>query len=116
MEDSLKKALEFANYRETLSAQRKILKDKIAINLIYGYNGGIFKINQTLISFVQTLINKNRTNNVVLLDENYNPILISDLNEFFDEILSRYFEYTLEYYEQYQKIKKSRSVESLVNL
>lgn len=116
MEENLKKALEFANYKHTLAIQRKSLKDKIESKLTYGHNGGIFKIDQMLISFVQMMINKGRSTGVVLLDLNSNPILIEDLELFLEELLSRYFEYTTEYYEQYQKIKKSRSVESLINL
>lgn len=116
MDDQLKKALEFSNYRQTFSIQRKTLKEKIDAKLTYGVNGGIFKINQSLITFVQMLIDQGRTSGVPLIDSNENPILIDDLIGFRDEILDRYFTSTLEYYNQYQEIKKSRSVEKLVDL
>ena len=116
MEEQLKSALNFANYRKTFSIQRKTLKEKIEAKLTYGFNGGIFKIDRELISFVQTVLNKQRITGVVLLDQNENPILVDDLQSFQDEILDRYFTSTLEYYDRYQELKKSRSVEKLVDL
>ena len=116
MQEQLQKALEFSNYRQTFAIQRKILKEKIDAKLTYGINGGIFKIDRTLISFVQMLIDQERTSGVPLIDDNGNPILIDDLVAFKEEILDRYFTATLEYFEQYQALKKSRSVEKLIDL
>lgn len=116
MQEQLKQALDFANYRQTLSIQRRILKEKIDSKLTYGHAGGLFKIDRTLISFVNMLIVQGRTSGVPLIDSNENPILIENLESFRDEIMDRYFSATQEYYEEYQKIKKSRSVEKLVDL
>ena len=116
MDDRLSKALEFANYRQTLAIQRKTLKEKIAAKLTYGHAGGLFKINRELIVFVQMLIDQDRTENVPFIDENGNPVLVADLQAFKDEIIDRYFTATYEYYEDYQKIKSSRTVEKLLDL
>lgn len=116
MQEQLKQALDFANYRQTLAIQRRTLKEKIDAKLTFGFNGGLFKINRELISFVETLLTKNRTSGVVLLDQNENPILVDDLQQFQEDILSRYFEATNEYFESYQNLKKSRSVEKLIDL
>jgi hypothetical protein len=116
MDDRLKKSLEFANYRQTFAIQKKLLKEKIASRLTYGHNGGVFKIDQSLITFVQMLIDQGRISGVPLLDINNNPIMIEDLNIFRDEIFDRYFTTTLEYYEQYELLKKSRSVEKILDL
>jgi hypothetical protein len=116
MQEQLKKALEFSQYKQTLSVQRKVLKEKIEAKLTVGQSGGIFKIDRTLITFVQMLIDQERTHGVILLDQNENPILIDDLEKFRDEILDRYFTSTNEYFEQYQTLKKSRSVEKLLEL
>lgn len=115
MDDRLKKALDFSNYRQTFSIQRKTLREKINSQLTYGYNGGLFKINETLINFVSTLISSDRIENVVLLDSNENPILIANLEDFKDEIFDRYFSATNEYYEEYKKLKESRTVEKLIS-
>jgi hypothetical protein len=116
MDDRLQKALDFSNYRQTLAIQRKTLKEKINAKLVYGCHGGLFKIDRSLIAFTQMLIDQDRVENVPLIDMNENPILIPNLNNFRDEILDRYFTSTYEYYEEYQKIKSSRTVEKLLDL
>jgi hypothetical protein len=116
MDDLLSKALNFSNYRKTLALQRKILKEKIDAKLTYGHAGGLFKIDRTLISFVQMLIDQERTENIPLIDDNGNPILVEDLVAFRNEILERYFTTVFEYYGEYKKITESRSVEKLVDL
>jgi hypothetical protein len=62
------------------------------------------------------LIDQGRTHGVPLLDINDNPIMVEDLEIFKDEIVDRYFTSTLEYYEQFENLKKSRSVEKLLDL
>ena len=83
--------------------------------LSYSTNGGTFEISQMLISFVQTLITQGYSK-AVLLDVYNNPVEIVGLDDFLDEILSRYFEATNEYHAEYSKIKKSRKVHKLVDL
>ena len=46
MDGRLKAALDFSNYRQTLTIQRKQLKEKIDAKMTYGHNGGIFKIDE----------------------------------------------------------------------
>lgn len=116
MEEIYQRAIEFSNLAQTFSIQRKLLKEKNDARLTYGCNGGIFKINQTLICFVQFLISKNRVENVILLDANENPILIENFIEFSDEILDRYTASVYKYHEQYELLKKARSVEKIIDL
>jgi len=116
MEEQLKKALEFSNYRQTFSIQRRLLKEKIEAKLTIGQNGGIFKIDKSLITFVQMFIDQGRTENVPLIDSNENPIMIDDLEKFRDDIFDRYYDTTLEYYQEFQELKKSRSVEKLLDI
>ena len=116
MDDILKKALDFSNYSQTLNIQRRLIKEKLELKLTYGISGGIFKIDRSLITFVQLLLDKGRINNVPLIDSNNNPILISDLNKFNDDILDLYFSATADYFHEYEKIKKSRTIEKLADL
>lgn len=115
MDERLKAALEFSNFQQAFSTKIKNLKEKIDANLTFGYNGGIFKIDRPLLTFVHTLNEAGRTN-VILLDHNDNPILIEDLEKFENEIYDRYFSSTNEYYNEYQTLKKSRSVERLLDV
>jgi hypothetical protein len=116
MDQRLKEALDFSNYRQTLAIQRKTLKEKIEGKLTYGCSGGIFIIDRSLLVFVKMVIDQGRTENVPLIDQNENPVLIPNLETFRDEILDRYFTSTYEYYEEYQKIKSSRTIEKLLSV
>lgn len=115
MDDRLKAALEFSNFKQSFSIKLKQLKEKIDAKLTYGHAGGIFKIDMPLLTFVQTLSQTGR-NSVIILDHNENPIMIDDLEKFKDEIFDRYFSSTNEYYNEYQQLKKSRSVERLLDV
>lgn len=115
MSSKLTKALEFANYRTTLNVQHNALKAKVQTLLNYSINGGTFDISQELISFVKLLLDREYTD-AVLLDVYNNPIKIDDLDDFLDEILSRYFEAVNEYHAEYQKLRKARKVHKLIEL
>ena len=116
MQEEFQKSLDFSNYRQTFAIQRKTLKEKIDAKLTYGFNGGIFKIDRELLNFVEMMIYKDRSENVVILDVNENPILVENLVDFREEIFDRYFSATFEYHEEYQKLKKARSVEKLLEV
>ena len=115
MSSKLEKALEFANYRTTLNVQHNALKAKVQTLLSYSINGGTFEISQELISFIKLLLDKEYTD-AVLLDTYNNPIQIENLDDFLEEILSRYFEAVNEYHAEYQKIRKARKVHKLIDL
>lgn len=115
MDTKLEKALEFSNYKKAFAVKREVLKEKLESKLIYGHAGGIFRIDQTLLTFVQMLIDQDRKTGVPVIDSNGNPILINDLVKFREEILDRYFEATFDYFHEFDKVKKSRTVEKLVD-
>jgi len=116
MDARLQQALDFAKYKETFEIQKNQAREKLDAKLTFGYSGGIFKIDRGLISFVQFLLDNDRKTDVPLLDYNHNPILVKDLETFKIEILDRYFAGVLEYYNENERIKKSRSVEKLLDL
>ena len=116
MDERLQNALTFSNHQSTLSTQRRILREKLDSQLAYGHGGGIFLINETLINFIQFLISQGRTSDIPILDSNRNPILISDVQSFLDDILGIYFSSVLDYYNENERIKKNRSVEKLIDL
>ena len=89
---SIYKALEFANYRITLNHQLAALKAKTDSLLSYSITGGTFTIDRELITFCKALLDA-KEKEAVLLAIYANPIQV-DLKDFYDEILSRYFEVT----------------------
>lgn len=114
MSTRLNKALEFANYRTTLNNQQAQLKAKTQSLLSYSLNGGTFTIDIPLITFCKQLLDDNETQ-VVLLDIYNNPILVQ-LESFYEEIRSRYFEVTNDYYAEYEKLRKSRKVHRILDI
>ena len=114
MSTRLSKALEFANYRITLNNQQAQLKAKVESLLSFSINGGTFTIDTTLITCWKFLIDEG-DKDAILLDIYNNPINI-DLESFYDEIKSRYYEVTNEYYAEYEKLRKARKVHKVLDL
>ncbi len=114
MSEKLSQALEFANYRSSLNNQRAILKARVESLLSYSIDGGTFTIDPGLISFVKTLSDSG-LETTVLLDIYKNPIQVN-VSDFLTEILSRYTEATNDYYAEYSKLSKARSVKKLLDL
>lgn len=115
MDQRLKAALDFSNYRKALFNLKQDLKLKVEARLRYSIDGGTFDIDRTLISFVRMLLDDGRTE-VVLLDRNDNPIRIGDLRGFHDEIFSRYFEATNLYHSEYTRLREARTIEEVLSL
>ena len=115
MDERLEQALAFANYRQTLNNQLQKLKIRSEGMLLFAKNGGSFKINRELICFLDYLKNNGMTE-ATLLDDNNIPILITDIVEFLKEITCRYFEVTSDYLNEYQTIRKSRNVKSILDI
>ena len=109
MDERLQKALDFSNYRISLFNQKENIRLKVESLLTYACNGGIFKASIELITFIKTVEDLGY-NSVVLIDTNQNPIEISDLKKFQNDILSKYFEATNFYHSEYTKLRKTRSV------
>jgi len=114
MSTRLTKALEFANYRTTLNNQQAQLKAKTQSLLSYSINGGTFTIDIPLITFCKQLLDQNQKE-TVLLDVYNNPIKI-DIKDFYNEIESRYFEVTNDYYVEFEKLRKARKVHKVLDL
>ena len=114
MSTRLTKALEFANYRTTLNNQQAQLKAKTQSLLSYSINGGTFTIDIPLITFCKQLLDDGQKD-VVLLDIYKNPIQV-EVTSFYDEISSRYYEVTNDYYAEYEKLRKSRKVHKVLDL
>ena len=114
MDERLEKALEFANYRITLGNQKRTLKQRTQVLQTVHYSKGVFFADHVTISFVKTLLDSGKENSI-LVDTKDNPILIEDLKEFLDTLISSYTEAMNEYKVQSDKIKKARNIKSLMD-
>jgi hypothetical protein len=116
MDEKLSKAFEVANYMATLSAQRRIILEELNQKLVHYVNGGTFKITTELITFTKTLLDLGQEADVVFIDANNMPVVIVDVQDFFDTIVSKYFESINEYSAKYNDIKSKRKVQDIVSL
>ncbi len=115
MDDKLKEALEFSNYRLTLNNQKLNLKQRMNTMLTIGYSNSMFTTSLELINFVQHLLDK-KVEQFVFIDDNDNPVLITALEDFHTKLFSAYTEALNEYYNDYEKLKKKRDTKGLVGL
>lgn len=115
MEERLKQALDFVNFRQTLNNQLQKAKIRAEGSLIYAHNGGKFTINSELICFLDYL-NREGFHEAVLLDDNKSPVQVSDTKEFLTKITSRYFEVTNDLLQETLSIKKQRNVKSILDI
>jgi len=114
MDERLEKALDFSNYMLTLNNQKRLLAEKYQESLIYFYNGSQFTVTRELITFVSVMVSEEQ-DEIVVIDDNNIPCFIEDVLNFYNEILNTYTTASNEYYTEYTKLKKNRSVEKLVD-
>jgi len=115
MDQRLEKALEFSNYMVTLYNQKRAFQEKFYQDLIYYYNGAQFTVTKELISFCQVMIDNNQEE-LVLVDDNETPVEINDLQTFIESIKNTYFTASNNYINNFNRIKKQRTVQNLVDL
>lgn len=115
MDERLQKALDHSNYMVTLNNQKRLLKEQYKENLVYYFNGGQFTVTQELISFCQSLISMEQ-DSTILIDDNGLPVMVDNLKEYSADIYTTYFEASNKYLNEYTQLKKSRTIESIVDL
>lgn len=113
MDERLKNALSFANYKLAFDQSKQLLKAQYLQNCQMAHNGGQFFIDQNLICFCKTLLQENQKS-VVLLDINQTPIRIDKLEEFYNAILGIYVSSSNSYSMEFEKLKKSRNIEKII--
>lgn len=115
MDETLEKALEFANFSATLNNQKAILYNKYIDDSALYYQGCKFTVTMTLFSFVSNLVTQ-KINKTVLIDDNNVPTTIENTEEFLDLLKEKYAFATNAYLESYKELKSKRSIEGLVDV
>lgn len=116
MDERIEKAFQVANYMATLSNQRRIILEEFNQRTIHYVNGGTFKITPELISFTKTVLDIGHTEDVAFVDSNNFPVIVEDVQEFFDTIIAVYFQAVNEYATKFAEIKSKRNVKDIVSL
>lgn len=116
MDEQIEKAFEVANYLATLSNQRRIILEEFKQRVIFYINGATFIINPTLINYTKTVLDLGHTADVPFIDSNDLPVIINDVNEFFNNINEIYFTSLNEYSAKYAEISSKRNVQDIVSI
>ena len=115
-DERIEKALQTANYMATLSNQRRLVKEEFNQKIMYYYNGGTFRCDQSLIGFLKALIDRESTSNVTVIDDNGLPVSIESLETFLENVIITYFEAVNEYAIKFNRIKNKRNIKDIVSL
>lgn len=116
MDERIEKAFGVANYMATLSNQRRIILEEFNQQLVYYQNGGTFKITPELITFTKSVLELGHDADVPFIDANNFPILINDVQAFYDTIVETYFQAINNYSVKFAELKSKRKVEDIVKL
>jgi hypothetical protein len=116
MDERIEKAFEVANYMATLSNQKRIILEEYNLKLVHYVNGASFKVTPELITFTKTMLDIGHTTDIAFVDVNNFPVLVPDVQEFFDRIVSIYFEATNEYAAKYNSLRTKRKISDIVEL
>jgi hypothetical protein len=100
----------------TLSNQKRIILEEYNQKLVYYVNGASFRVTPELINFIKTILDLGHAVDVTFVDVNNFPVLVPDVQEFFDRIVDIYFEATNEYAAKYASIKTKRKIADIVEL
>lgn len=115
MDDIFKKAVNTANYRAIFENQKEKLREVLDADLVYSFNGGFFRVSPQLFLEIKLYIDEGRES-YTILDENKNPIRVTDLEEFYNDVRSAYASAINNYNNGLTQLKKSRAIETLTGL
>jgi hypothetical protein len=116
MDERIEKAFAVANHMATLSNQRRIILEEFNQKLVYYINGGTFSITPELINFTKTALDLGHDTDVAFIDANNFPVVIPNVQEFFDTIVGIYFEVLNEYSAKFTEIKSKRKIGDIIEL
>lgn len=114
MDERLQKALDFSNYTITINNQKRNIKNRVAQLQLVHYKGGVFLADHTTISFIKAMVDMGHTSGA-LIDSKDNPIEVKDFNELLENLVSAYFSATQECSVEYAKIRKARSIKTIMD-
>lgn len=115
MDEIVKQAFDIANYSAVFASQKKILEEEFNQATIFFQNGGSFSITREFICFVKALTELSDSTSAVLIDDNNTPIEIQNIQQFLQDILSKYMFAINGYYTKYSAMRSARSIQSIVN-
>ena len=116
MDEKIEKAFDVANFMATLSNQRRVILEEFNQKTVFYINGGTFKITPELIAFTHLTLTKGFLEDVAFIDSNNFPVVIPNVQEFYDNIVDTYYSAINEYAAKFTDIKNKRKVEDIIAL
>ena len=116
MDERIEKAFEVANYMATLSNQRRLMLEEFNQKLVYYINGSTFKITPELLCLSKTWLSEGLTTDVVFIDANTVPVIINNLNDFYQAISAQYLQATAEYSTKFSNLRVKRKIGAIIEL
>jgi hypothetical protein len=95
--ENIDKLMAVADKMAHQSKHRRVLKEKYQSENILFYNGGQFEVTRGLLSFINILMH-GLDHKVVVVDDLEFPILISNLQDFYETLISQYAKAANSYY------------------
>lgn len=114
MNEVIEKAFDVANYMATLSNQRRLILEEFNQKTIFYINGATFKLNPELITFTKLVLDQGFTD-VAFIDANNFPVIIEDVEKFYNDIVTTYFESLNDYAVKYADLKNKRNINDMVS-
>ena len=108
----LKEVEQFVNLKTSIQVKKLNALERAENKLVFAFDGGMFKADHNTINFVK---NHQPERDLILMDQNSTPILISDQQKFLDKAESCYYEAMNEYHQLYEELKKQRTVKKVMD-
>jgi len=113
---NIEKAFEISNLMATVANQKRVLKEEYEQSLMYFENGGSFRADHTTISYIKTLKELTNEKRLVIIDANFTPIEILDIDKFLASLLDKHFQAINAYFSKFNVLKKSRNIKNILDL
>jgi len=110
---NLAEMLEISNPRATYQNQLRNAREMFESRCHLAHGGGFFKSTPVLIAYLYSC-SKFNYDHTIVEDQNGIPILIEDLEDFLDTVESHYYQALNSYWEEVQRLRKSRNPSAIV--
>lgn len=115
MDQRLKEAIEYSNYRLTLTTHKKNIRLRAEAMLLVSDSGGMFRSSEQLMIWIDYLIRLGKEQ-YPLLDINDQPILVKDLFLLNSRLVDAHTKSMNILYLEFEKIKRARTTEKIISV
>lgn len=113
--EELQQALSFANLRSSIVLAKRMALTRFEVATTINYNGGIFKLTPTTLSYLTALSNR-YPDSFICLDDMQLPIVVDNPTEFMDTVWDTYNAACFEYQDTLQQLKRSRQPNKVIGI